>query len=219
MISSSRKPHPIFLRAAAVAALAATLIAGCQPKQRTLSITTGAPAEEARALSEAVDLAEQAYKSGKPVEAFEKYRLAVQEYSEFPAAWNNLGVLLMDQENFLGAAEAFSTAADLSPTDPRPYYNLGLCWDRRNYLEDARKYYRKALDRDRNYLPALRGAIRADSLIGEQTDDTLTLIERALALESDDRWQKWFKLQRIRIESSPGNRGGASSAGLEKRGQ
>lgn len=188
-----------------VTALAALLALGaCAPKPRTLTISPGSPADEARALTKAVELAEEAYKSRKPVEAFEKYRLAVREYGEFPAAWNNLGVLLMEQENYLSAAEAFATAADLSPTDARPLYNLGLCWDRRNYLEDARKYYRRALERDRNYLPALRGAIRADALLNDANDDTLALIERALALEADDAWSKWFKLQRIRIESQPG---------------
>ncbi len=189
----------MFILSAALA-----LLASCESKQRTLSISPGSPAEEARALSKAVELAEEAYKSRKPVEAFEKYRLAVQEYSEFPAAWNNLGVLLMEQENYLSAAEAFATAGDLSPTDPRPIFNLGLCWDKRNYLNDARTYYRRALERDKNYLPALRGTIRADALLNDQSEETLMLIERALALESDDAWQKWLKLQRIRIENQPG---------------
>lgn len=197
---------PTTLRRSALFVLPAALalLASCESKQRTLSISPGSPAEEARALSKAVELAEEAYKSRKPVEAFEKYRLAVQEYSEFPAAWNNLGVLLMEQENYLSAAEAFATAGDLSPTDPRPIFNLGLCWDKRNYLNDARIYYRRALERDKNYLPALRGTIRADSLLNDQSEETLMLIERALALESDDAWQKWLKLQRIRIENLPG---------------
>lgn len=179
-------------------------LAGCKsPGEKVRSETEALSSDEARRLSRGVKLAEQAYREKDPIESFEKYRASVEAYSEFPAAWNNLGVLLMEQDNHLSAAEAFATAADLSPTDPRPLYNLGLCWDRRNYPEDARRYYLRALERDANFLPALRGAIRAESLLNIESRDTLNLIERALAVESEEQWQKWMKLQRIRIENLP----------------
>ena len=86
------------------------------------------------------------------------------------------------------------------PYVPRPLYNLGLVWDGRGYVREARRFYADALNRDGSYLPALRAAIRADSILREGSDQTLEWLEKALMLEQDPKWQQWMKLQRVRIE-------------------
>jgi len=136
----------------------------------------------------------------EPELAISLYREAVNAFPGLGAAWNNLGVLLMEQERYLEAAEAFASAAEESPTDPRPLYNLGLTWDRSFYYEEALRIYLRALERDRTYLPALRGAIRAETLIGDTNEGTLERIRLALLRETDQRWRQFFQLQRASVE-------------------
>jgi Flp pilus assembly protein TadD len=188
---------------AALAALAVLLAAAGCARQATVMLPPGLAENEARRATSAITLAGEAARTRNPDAAADKYRRAVREFREFPAAWNNLGVLMMQDDQYLQAAEAFSTAADLSPSDPRPLYNLGLLWDRRGYLREARRYYERAIARDANYLPALRGVIRADSLLNEGSTQTLSWLERALMLEQDDAWLTWMRLQKARIENLP----------------
>jgi len=149
----------------------------------------------------ALELASRAHKQEDPDRAIEMYREVLKIYRDLYPAWNNLGTLLMTQERYLEAAEAFNTASGLAPRDPRPVYNIGLLYDRSGYLDDAQDFYGRALGRDSNYLPALRGMIRADSILNEEDQRTLELIRRALRLERDDKWREWMMLRKIRIEN------------------
>lgn len=202
-----RMPLPTHSRAACAFLLltcAAALLPACRRNTVTVS---GLPAsvveEDTRRLVRAQAIAADASKQKNRERAMRMYTEAVSIYRQLPAAWNNLGVLLMEDGQYLQAAEAFASAADLSPSDPRPLYNIGLLWDSRGYLRDARTYYVRSLDRDSSYLPALRGAIRADTLLNEGSDRTLSWLERGLMLETEPEWQKWMRLQKIRIESRP----------------
>lgn len=183
--------------------IAAVLAASGCSRKVSIGLPPGVAEDEARRLGVARELAAEAQRTKDPSRAAELYKSAVREYREFPSAWTNLGVLMMNDQQYMQAAEAFSTAAELDATDPRPLYNLGLLYDRRGYLREARGYYEKALDRDDNFLPALRGVIRADSLLSEGTAQTLRWLERALMLERDRKWQEWMRLQKARIESLP----------------
>lgn len=169
----------------------------------TLSLPPGLGEDEARRLTEARRLAADAQHTENADDAADKYRQALRLYREFPQAWCNLGVLMMEQNRYVEASEAFSTAAQIDSDDPRPLYNLGLLYDRRGYLREARGYYEQAIERDPNYLDALRGAIRADSLLNEGSMQTLRWLERALMLEQDRKWLEWMRLQKARIESLP----------------
>lgn len=158
------------------------------------------PADITSAFEMAGD-AQNAEERDRPEEAIAKYRAALTTYREFPAAWNNLGVVLMDEGRFLEAGECFAAASELAPLDPRPTYNLGLTWDRAGYMEEALRYYNRALERDARYLPALRGSIRTERLMGAGDNQTLERLKAALLLEQDPRWREWLELQRLRLES------------------
>lgn len=190
------------IRLAAAWTAAIVSVAGCA-KRVSLGLPPALAQDEARRLEAARSLAADAQHAKDPEKAASLYKQAVAQYREFPQAWTNLGVLMMHQDQYLQAAEAFSTAADLDATDPRPLYNLGLLYDRRGYMREARGYYERAIERDENFLPALRGVIRADSLLNEGSMQTLRWIERALMLEQEPKWEEWMRLQKARIESLP----------------
>lgn len=201
----------------ALAAVALATVSACAQSPRAAAPASAAGASDPRRISQAYDLlvdAQRYEKQNKPDAAIAAYRAALENYREFPAAWNNLGALLMDRQRYLEAAECFNVAADLAPQDPRPVFNLGLSWDRAGYLADALDHYQRAVERDPQYLPALRGAIRAESLLNRTGANTLQRLRTALQLEQDPKWRSWMEMQRLRIESAaPGQRIGPPPPG------
>lgn len=133
-------------------------------------------------------------------QAIAQYRDALRISSDIPEAWNNLGVLLMEEQDYLAAADAFSFAMDQSPKDPRPCENLGLVYSKTGWSDDALKYYDLALERDPNRLPALRGAIKSAHLLGLGDAKDLARVKRALMLENDDTWRAFFQREKLRIQ-------------------
>jgi len=180
--------------------VAVTGAAGCVAAGRRDTITIPVQDDSAR-VAEARRLAQAAQNADEPDDAVALYRQAVAAYRELAPAWNNLGVLLMQRERYLDAAEAFTTASEIAPTDPRPLYNLGLTWENAGYLRDALRHYRRALERDGRYQPALRGALRAERLMGIASDDSVRWVRTALGQEQDPEWRAWLELQRPQIEA------------------
>lgn len=209
-LSSDHSMHfPNLYAWGAWASLSLTLsiaLAGCGTTTPSKIISISLPQSiidyKTKDLVKGYALAAQAFRTENPIKALLKYQQAVNTYRELPAAWNNLGVLLMDENRYIQAQEAFHQASILSPGDPRPLYNLGLLYDRRGYIHEARAYYDKSLRRDDSHLPSLRAAIRADSILRKGSEQTLEWLERALMLEQNKKWSDWMLLQRVRIENN-----------------
>jgi tetratricopeptide (TPR) repeat protein len=181
--------------------LATSLSLGACASKRGRNINITITDDASERMNEARTIAGQAQAEEDPIEAINLYQQAVTTYSDLPAAWNNLGVLLMEEEQYIQAAEAFAEAAQRAPTDPRPAYNLGLTWERAAYVSDALVHYANALEKDPRYLPALRGAVRAEALQGTFSDVTAERIRIALMLEQDEAWRQFFERQKSRVEN------------------
>ena len=205
------------IRALCIVSVSALVLCagGCQLQPRP---RTGQGAEQER-ISQAHALAYDASRTRDPAAAIQKYEQALSQYRSFPAAWNNLGTLQMKVGSYLEAEQAFAEAAEISQSDPRPLYNRGLLWMKRHYPADARVYFRQALERDPNYLPALRGAVRADMLLRNGTEETLENIRRAVLIEKNERWLRYFEFTRTRVQADlnmperPGSEHAPSSRG------
>lgn len=196
------------------AVLCAAALSGCQSTSSARS--TPPPSATAQQVAEArqaaIGAAETARKAqvarekGKDSEAAKLSKAAIEEYrrslslsAESPEVWNNLGVELMQVQDYLGASESFSMAMQLSPTDPRPAENLGLVYQRTGWTEESLRFYDMALERSPNYLPALRGAIKASHLLGEADEKRLTQVRRALMIETDPTLREFFEREQVRI--------------------
>lgn len=131
--------------------------------------------------------------------AVDEYRAALAISGDMPEAWNNLGIQLMHLQDYLGASEAFNFAIQQSPTDPRPCENMGIVYDRTGWSEESLKYFDMALDRSPNYLPALRGAIKAAHLLGQADQTRLDQVRRALMIETDPEMREFFEREQLRI--------------------
>ena len=171
------------------------------------------PRLERERREKALGEADKAFRSDDPEEAERRYIAAIRQYPDFGQAWNNLGVLLMAQDRFLEAGEAFDRASDLEPTDPRPPYNRGLLWFERGYLRESMPLFLEAIKRDPNYLPALRSAIRTAVRLRETSAVTLDQIRSALMIEQDQQWRDYFERQRLLIEANLANEAKESGLG------
>ena len=156
--------------------------------------------------SETASHAEATRAKGKAKDADTLSRLAIEQYREalsystdMPEVWNNLGIQLMRLGDYLAASEAFTVAMQMSPTDPRPCENLGVVYDRTGWAEESLKYFDMALDRSPNYLPALRGAIKAAHLLGVADEKRLEQVRRALMIERDPAMREFFEREQLRI--------------------
>lgn len=186
---------------------------GCAGKNQRWSPPdqdAGAPesAEElAKRVSRASTLTRDAQRNelaGNQDRAIELYKAAIAEYRETPVAWHNLAILLSKKGENLAAREAFVTASELSPTDPRPLYGLGVLYEDLGYLDDAAKWYDESLQRDPAYQPALRRAVLVDDLRGKLSQTTAERTKRAILAEREPWWINRFKRiqQRLRDRNS-----------------
>jgi len=182
-------------------ALALAFLCGCASTRGALdSPNQRSPERLAEAHRLAYD-AQEASARGKIDEAIALNRRAVAAWAELPAAWNNMGALLLGKENYLEAAEAFKIAANLSPGDPIPLENVALVYHRAGFDDDALDYYLQALERNPNHLAALRGAAMAAESTGRLNALTRLQIQRALMQEkATSPWRSLFERLRIRLD-------------------
>lgn len=131
--------------------------------------------------------------------AIEYYGRAVGLHDGLGAAWNNLGVLLIEEGRYMDAARALQQAAARSPADPRPHDNLGLIYHLTGYDEQALRHYTDALEVDPNYLNALRGGVLAASRLSRATEQTRDWAERGMLIETDPRWRDIFIRERMQF--------------------
>lgn len=176
------------------------LTSGCSsgPKRANEPLAVLNRSAEADAL---VRRADAAAARGDSANAVQFYNQALAIDPNRYVAWNNLGVELMKQQNYLDAVRAFKVAADLSPRDPRPVSNIGLAYQEMGWAQDALENFELALERDPNFLDALRGAAVAEDTLGFASQESLQRVRQALMIEKDEQWREFFQRQRYRIEN------------------
>jgi tetratricopeptide (TPR) repeat protein len=188
-----------------IGAAALGLGVGCTTGNTSRSALEAGYAEDrAQRLLRAQRLAVRAENSDDPARQEVLLREAVDLFPQHSAFWTNLGTALAEQDDFAAAAEAYALASELDPTDPRPPYNLGALYAKRFWNEPALEHFERALDRDPNYRNALRGAIHMRILERAFDRELLEMIERAVVIETNERWLRYFQLQRESVRSELG---------------
>ena len=196
MISTTK----LRLKIVCVAAMAA--LVGCESRSyQAPKVTTIDVAKGRRVSSKAL----AAHDSGEFDKARNLYREAVQLAPTQWDVWNNLGVLLMEDKNYLDAQRAFRKAIEIDPSNPLPHANIGTTWLDAGYASEAKSHFESALSLDENNLQALRGVIRADFELNSGDELTLERIERALLAEPSDEWRTFFEAQRSRVKQLVGS--------------
>jgi tetratricopeptide (TPR) repeat protein len=184
---------------ACLIAVATLALAGCNMTPDTPERLAAERAAEAnRLFSEGL----VAQRAGRAFDAAGYYRRAVELNPNLYAAWNNLGVVLMEQNLNLDAAASFKRALEVSddPHDPRPYENLGLLYDNAGFSDQALEYYRLALEREPHSPAALRGTALAARRLQRGDERLAEAMRRGLMVETDPKWREVFEREKLRIE-------------------
>lgn len=175
------------------------VLSGCASKGITF-----APPDTAADIAAAMKLKDQGdelYKEGEHLKAIEKYKEAIRKNSSYGEAWNNLGLALVRDNNRYDAQQAYVRAGELMPLDPTPMDNIGVLYMEANLPEDALRYFEMALERRPQYLPSLRGAVRAAQLIDRSEEADLAHIKMGLRIETDATWRTMFQRQLARVQA------------------
>lgn len=156
-----------------------------------------------RSRAKAIELfreASQLHEDEEFDKALIKYRESIEQDNTLFAAWNNMGQLMMQQKNYADAVAAYKIASDLQINDPRPDYNIGLAYQTIGWGKESYTHFQRSLDRDANYLPALRGAVRSAEMLGVGDQRVLDFIQNGQLRETNDQWREYFDRQRFRVE-------------------
>lgn len=181
----------------ALLALLPLVLAGCATGPGAGPAAPSYDVEESNRLARS---ANQRFREGEYDRALGLARRAVDLHPDSPAAWNVLGLSSMELARNVDAAEAFQRAGELSPTDPRPYENLGWLYLRVGWAEPALRAYGVALERGPDGLESLRGAVEAARRINREDHQALERLTRLLIVETDPAYRKEYQLRRLRIE-------------------
>ncbi len=87
---------------------------------------------------------------GNYQKAEKMYRLAISLNSSYSPSFNNLGLLLVNQNRDKEAEEMFFKAIGLADNLPEPYKNLSNLFVKQNKIKEAIKMYKKTLELNPN---------------------------------------------------------------------
>ncbi len=126
--------------------------------------------------------------TGEDVRAKEKLTLATQIAPVEPAAWANLGLLAVRQQEFDVAYENTEKARSIAPDNSRIELQLGQIESRRGKLPEAIAHLKKAVELDGKNLKALYSLAQETERQGEATSDAdaQKLLEQILGLQPDN---------------------------------
>jgi putative PEP-CTERM system TPR-repeat lipoprotein len=88
------------------------------------------------------------------------------------------GVIALQQDNAELAQAEFLKAWELGPDDARAGNNLATLALRKGHIDEARTYYQKVLDRNKDNLPTLMGLYNLE-LVAKRPDEARKILERA----------------------------------------
>ncbi len=136
-------------------------------------------------------------KEGKHDEAIGHCRRAIELSPDSATAYLNLGRLLLETGRFDEAVARLAEAVQRDPMDPTANYYWGYIQQRQGKTAEAGEYYRRAVELDSEFIPAMLGLasmciadVRASST---QIEHTLALAQKACELT------EYNDLQALRI--------------------
>jgi tetratricopeptide (TPR) repeat protein len=200
------------MNVALAAVLAVMMCGGCRRGSGTVVIQDPGPGQRNEALR-LVEEAIKAEKKGEDAKAIRLYEQSISHSEEFGIAWHNLGMLYFKRGEVgdrMKAVEFLHHAISLQPEQPWSYYCVGMIYADNVQYDKAMEYFKKALEKDKHDLHALRGVAKAGKKLFVADRESLDFMKTALLIESDPTWRRIFEEEMMRIQ---GALQGAGSAG------
>jgi tetratricopeptide (TPR) repeat protein len=104
-----------------------------------------------------------------PLQAIEHYRRAIALRADFTDAWINLGVLLLEGQQYLEAVVVYEEATARCPASALLHFNLGVAREELKQYDEAVRAYGQAIRLDPNFADAHFNAGRLHELLGHKT--------------------------------------------------
>ncbi|HUO09025.1 MAG TPA: tetratricopeptide repeat protein [Phycisphaerae bacterium] len=137
-----------------------------------------------------------------PKAAREWFQKAIAADSYYGPAYNNLGIVLLNEGEYFEAAKAFDQAIRNMPNNPEPRVNLGLVYEDADQLEKARDQYQQALTVAPESIDALQALTRVQVRLDRVDDRTVEAFRQIALRGTDAQWQSWAKSMLIRFAGS-----------------
>ena len=118
--------------------------------------------------------------------AEEAYRRAIQKFPDFQRAWNSLGSMKMEQEDYPEAAKALARSVELGASDAQTYGSLGYSLMQLEQFAAAEVAYDMALLRDPANIRWFDGNARILSEAGRH-EETIAAVDELLKLNPTDK--------------------------------
>ncbi len=177
------------------------LLAGCQsvPKQQAVEVDTSATAaDETQSVSETspaddlYQLAMWSVKADKLDDAIKHFRDLILLQPDYPKAYTNLGLALLQKNDWEAARETFISAIESDDKDAIALNHLAIVEREQGNFQQARNYYQQAIDADPEYANAylnlgilldiylqdLKGALKLYETYQDKTDNSNKDIEK-----------------------------------------
>ncbi|MEM9174736.1 MAG: tetratricopeptide repeat protein [Myxococcota bacterium] len=137
-------------------------------------------------------LANLHFQNGKTDQAIERYALALEKFPDFRRARKNLGLLMVQLNEYEGAIEQLTRAIELGERDGRAYGLLGYCYVNQDNFLAAEAAYRNAILHQPDSKDWQLGLARSLNAL-EKFEESAALFSAFLEKHPDDA-QAW-KLQ------------------------
>ncbi len=114
-------------------------------------------------------------------------------------AYNNLGILFLNEGNYFEAAKCLDQALHLMPNDPAPRIHLGLVYENAGQFQNALAQYNQALALSPESMDALQAATRIQVRLDEVDEKTVEHLRTIAIRGTDVTWQSWATRVLIRF--------------------
>jgi len=151
-----------------------------------LELARKARAENAEDLRFARLEAQALRQTGKPDEAVALLQEYVRQQPDKPESYVALAQIYVDTKRGADAVKTLQDAQQKFPADTTISFELGAVFDKQKRFADAESAFRQVLSKDPEHAPALNylGYMLAER--GERLDESVSLLNKALAIEPDN---------------------------------
>ena len=173
-----------------IVCLVLSSLTGCTSlrKSDVVSVEVQLDTQRARELNaEGID----ALMAGDTQRANQLFSSALEADQTFGPAWNNLGRICFDAQNYYAAALKFQKAAEFMPEHGDPPNNLGLVMEAAGRTEDAISYFETAVSINGNNPVYLANLIRVRLQRGDPPEMLRAEIHQLRFVEHRPEWRDW----------------------------
>jgi tetratricopeptide (TPR) repeat protein/transglutaminase-like putative cysteine protease len=127
----------------------------------------------------------EARKNGNYTLAVDLFNRAIEADPKSKSAWNDLGIVYMNDQKDELAINAFQKQIEINPYHYNAYDNLGRVYLRERKYEEAEKWFQKQLEIQPLHAHALANLGRA-YLESHRYEEALPVLEKAASVEADN---------------------------------